>query len=644
MRSVAKGTVDECANRLSELTQAGRSRIWVASAVDTLASASASIEVGVIKSFTAPRTVSVPPADNVVAALLSRSIAAPDHAAIAYRSGAAFETMDTTSFVGEVMEVAAGIVALGVEPGTRISLFSATRWEFTVIDYAIWASGCAAVTIYETSSADQVEWIVGDSGSKVIICETADHRRIFESVSDRVPECSTSFMIEERAIDELKALATDASRAEVEQRIGAIKHDDLASLVYTSGTTGMPKGCILSHGNFIWESRQLEAMAPQVMNDTQRQLMFLPLAHIWARLVEVVCISTGVTISYSSGVPQLIDELSMVRPTWIFSVPRVFEKIYNAAKQQADSQRKGRIFDRASDVAIRYSTDLDSGGPGAWTRIQHAVFDRLVYSKLRAKFGGELKFAFSGGAPLGTRLGHFFRGIGMNVLEGYGLTETTAGSTQNTPDAMHIGSVGRPFFGTSIATADDGEVLIKGGQIFSGYWNDEHATNEALEPDGWFHSGDIGEIDDNGFLWITGRKKEIIVTAGGKNVAPAVLEDRIRAHPLVSQVVVIGEAQPFIAALVSIDEQALPDWASANGKVSADLQDLLDDPDLMASIQSAIDDANSTVSRAEAIKAFRILPEDLTVEDGGLTPTFKVRRANVTDRYQAVVSDIYQPR
>ncbi len=552
--------------------------------------------------------------------------------------------MDTTAFVAQVMEVAAGIASLGLEPGSRISLFSATRWEFTVIDYAIWASGCATVTIYETSSADQVEWIVGDSGTKMIICETVAHRAIFEAVSERLPECTTTFVIEDGALGALKALATDASRGEVKRRIAAISQDDLASLVYTSGTTGMPKGCMLTHGNFIWESRQLEAMAPQVFNDSQRQLMFLPLAHIWARLVEVACISTGVTIYYSSGVPQLVEELSMAKPTWIFSVPRVFEKIYNVAKQRADSEGKGRIFDRAAEVAIRYSTSLDSGGPGVWTRIQHAVFDRLVYARLRARFGSDLKYAFSGGAPLGTRLGHFFRGVGMNVLEGYGLTETTAGSTQNTPDAMKIGSVGQPFFGTSIAIADDGEVMIKGGQIFSGYWNDELATEEALEPDGWFHTGDIGEIDADGFLWITGRKKEIIVTAGGKNVAPAVLEDRIRAHPLVSQVVVIGEAQPFISALVSIDEQALPDWASANGKASANLKDLLTDPDLTAAIQSAIDDANSTVSRAEAIKTFRILPEDLSVEDGGLTPTFKVRRANVTDRYQAFVSDIYQPK
>ena len=299
------------------------------------------------------------PTDNVVAALLTQSAVAPDHAALAYRDGAAFATVNTTSFVAEVMDVAAGLVSLGLSPGSRISLFSATRWEFTVIDYAIWASGCAGVTIYETSSADQVEWIVGDSGTKVIICETAAHRAIFDSVAERVPECSTVFVIEDGGLEALKALASPEARAEVDRRIEAITHDDLASLVYTSGTTGTPKGCMLTHGNFIWESRQLEAMAPQVFNGTQRQLMFLPLAHIWARLVEVACVTTGVTVYYSSGVPQLVEELSLARPTWIFSVPRVFEKIYNAAKQKADSEGKGRIFDRASDVAIRYSTDLD---------------------------------------------------------------------------------------------------------------------------------------------------------------------------------------------------------------------------------------------------------------------------------------------
>ena len=566
---------------------------------------------------------------------------APDHAALAYRQPAGFVSIATADFAAEVLDLAAGIVALGVEPGSRIALFSSTRWEFTLFDYAIWASGCAAVTVYETSSAEQVEWIVGDSESLVIICETEDMRRLWNSISDGVPDCSSVFVIEDGAVDQLKDLVTEESRVEVDRRIEAISHDDLATLVYTSGTTGRPKGCILTHGNFIWETRQMIAMAPEVINDTQRQLMFLPLAHVWARLVEVACVSTGTTIYYSTGIPQLTDELAIVKPTWVFSVPRVFEKIYNAAKQRADADGKGAIFDRAVNVAVEYSKSLDTGRRSLWNRIQYGVFDRLVYRKLRSVFGGELNYAFSGGAPLGARLGHFFRGVGVTALEGYGLTETTAGATQNTPAHVRIGSVGRPFPGTSIRVADDGEVMIKGGQIFSGYWKNEAASKETLDPAGWLHSGDIGEIDADGFLTITGRKKEIIVTAGGKNVAPAVLEDRVRAHPLVSQVMVVGDAKPFIAALVTIDEESLPQWATAHDKPTSNLLDLLDDPDLVADIQSAIDDGNTAVSHAEAIKTFRILPRDLTVNGGELTPTFKLRRAVVAKKYEPVIADIY---
>jgi len=594
-----------------------------------------------MKTFTAPGEVPVAADDNLVSALLARAANAAAHPALAYRDGDRYVNIDTAAFADDVKEVAAGIVALGLESGTRISLFSSTRWEFTLFDYAIWAAGCATVTIYETSSAEQVEWNVGNSDSQMIICETEGMKEVFDTVADRVPDCSNVVVIDDGAVDQLKALATDETRAEVDRRIAAIDHGDLATLVYTSGTTGRPKGCVLTHGNFIWESRQLEVMAGELLSPSQRQLMFLPLAHIFARLVQVACISSGVTIYYSTGIPQLTEELAMTKPTWVFSVPRVFEKIYNGAKQKADSEGKGAIFDRAVNVAIDYSKGLDSGGPGLATRLQHALFDRLVYSKLRAVFGGEMKYAISGGAALGARLGHFFRGIGVVALEGYGLTETTAGTSLNTPTETRVGSVGRPFPGTSVEIADDGEVMIKGGQIFSGYWKNEPATKEALEPDGWFHSGDIGEIDDDGYVYITGRKKELIVTAGGKNVAPAVLEDRIRANSLISQVMVVGDAQPFIAALVTIDEESLPVWATANDKESSDLSDLIDDPDLNEAVQAAIDEGNQAVSKAEAIKAYRILPEDLTIEGGELTPTLKVRRAIVAKKYEGVLTDIY---
>jgi long-chain acyl-CoA synthetase len=595
-----------------------------------------------MQSYTTPGEVAVDPADNPVSALLARAKADPDYPALAYRDGDQFVDVSTQEMADTVLELAAGIVALGIEPGSRISLFCATRMEFTLLDYAIWAAGCATVTIYETSSAEQVQWIVGNSDSVALFCESDAMRKMYDEIAHDLPECQQVLVVEDGALDHLKSLATDDARAEVQRRIADLSHDDLATLVYTSGTTGRPKGCIITHHNFIWTVRSAEADLSELMSPPNRQLMFLPLAHIFARLVQVVCVSGGVTMGFSTGIPQLTEELAMFKPTWVFSVPRVFEKIYNGARQKAQADGKGAIFDRAANVAVDYSKGLQNGGPGLSTKLQHALFDRLVYGKLRALFGGQMDYAVSGGAPLGARLGHFFRGVGLVPLEGYGLTETTAAFSVNTPHAIKIGSVGRPLPGGSFKIAEDGEIMLKGGNIFSGYWKNDAATADALEPDGWFHSGDIGEIDENGFLSITGRKKEIIVTAVGKNVAPAVLEDRLRAGPLISQVMVIGDAQPFISALITLDEEALPSWAESNGKESAAVADLADDPDLIAAVQSDVDDANKAVSRAESIRTFRILPEDLTVEGGELTPTLKVKRQIVEKKYEGVISDIYQ--
>lgn len=594
-----------------------------------------------MQTFTSPGEVALDPADNPIAQLLIAADDHPDRPALAYKDGSGFVDVSFKEMAETVVELAAGLVALGVEPGDRVSLFSSTRMEFTLLDYAIWAAGCATTTIYETSSAEQVEWIVGDSDSVVLICETSAMRELYEQVADSLPLCKKVLVIEEGALDELRSLATNESRAEAARRREAITHDDLATLVYTSGTTGRPKGCVITHGNFTWTARQVETRLPELMHGDQRQLMFLPLAHIFARIVQVTCVAGGIKIGYSGGIPHLTEEFPVFQPTWVFAVPRVFEKIYNGAKQKAHGDGRGAIFDRAVNVAIDYSKGSDGGGPGLATRIQHALFDRLVYGKLRAVFGGDLVYAISGAAALGSRLGHFFRGIGLTPLEGYGLTETTAASTVNAPDATRIGTVGRPLPGVSVRIAEDGEVLIKGGHIFQGYWKNETATAEALEPDGWFHSGDIGTLDEEGFLSITGRKKELIVTAAGKNVAPAVLEDRLRAHAIVSQCLVIGDAQPFIAALVTIDEEALPAWAASNDKPSDRLADLIDDPDLVGAVQAAIDDANKAVSRAESIRTFRILPGDLTIEGGELTPTLKVKRAVVAKKYDSVIDDIY---
>jgi long-chain acyl-CoA synthetase len=584
---------------------------------------------------------SVDPADNVISMLRQRARETPDAPALSYRDGDAFIDVSAAEMLAEVLDLAAGLVALGVSHGDRVALFSATRMEFTLLDYAIWAAGAVSVTIYETSSAEQVEWIIGNSGAVAVVCETPEMKAVYGEVADRLPSCRRVFVITSGGLDDLRNAATDEAPFEVDRRMAAISHDDLATLVYTSGTTGRPKGCMLTHGNFVFEVRQLEERLPAMLTDAQRTLVFLPLAHIASRLVEVGCVSVGVLIGFATSAAHLAEELPMFRPTWMFAVPRVFEKIYNTAEQKARADGKGAIFARAAGVAIEYSEGTDRGGAGLVTRLLHRAFDRLVYSKLRAVFGGELVFAISGAAPLGARLGHFFRGIGLTPVEVYGLTETTGVSNMNGTDRQKIGTVGPPIGGVSIRIADDGEILIKGDAIMRGYWRNEQATAEAIDPDGWFYSGDIGTLDDEGFLSITGRKKELIVTAGGKNVAPAVLEDRLRAHAIVSQCMVIGDAKPFVAGLVTIDEEALASWAEMRGKKTGLLSDLIEDPDLIEAVQSAIDDANKAVSKAESIRAFRILPNDLSIQGGELTPTLKVKRAVVAEKHKATIADIY---
>ena len=592
-----------------------------------------------MQTFTTPGAKPVAPNDNAVTQLRVRADSAPDAPALAFRDGAGFTTVTAANFFMTVREIAAGLVAWGVEPGDRVALYCGTRIEFTYFDYAIWAAGAATTTIYETSSADQVQWILSDSGSVLAIAETKDMAATAESV--RVESCRGVVAIDDGAVDYLTSMATDETRAEVDRRIANISHDDLATLVYTSGTTGMPKGCALSHHNFAWEYTQLDGGLAEFLTPENTTLMFLPLAHIFARVVQASCVSTGCVLAFSTGIPNLMEELPMVQPTWIFSVPRVFEKVYNGARAKAAAEGKGSIFDRAASVAISYSQGLERGKVSIGTKIQHALFDRLVYHKLRAALGGKATAAISGGAPLGARLGHFFRGIGVVVYEGYGLTETTAGATVNTPKSIRVGTVGRPLQGATIRIADDGEVLIKGGMVFTGYWNHAEATAEAIDGEGWFHSGDIGALDDEGYLTITGRKKEILVTAAGKNVAPAVLEDRMRSNALISQVMVVGDAKPFIAALITLDEESLPAWAAANGKEGMSVDELRSDDDVVVAVQKAVDDANKAVSKAEAIKTFRILPADLTIEGGELTPTLKVKRSVVASNYASVIDDIY---
>jgi long-chain acyl-CoA synthetase len=595
-----------------------------------------------VTEFSVPAEFTIPDDANLTDAVLGNADEHPDQVVFNRKLDSSWQPVTAKNFAAEVKALAAGLIASGIQAGDRVCIMSGTRYEWTLADYAIWTAGAVTVPIYETSSTEQVEWIVSDSGAVGIFVETATHRESFDEVRASLSGEMQVWGIEAGCIDELTELGRGVTEDDIEQRRRTLRADSLATIIYTSGTTGRPKGCELTHRNFLFDATSTIDGLEEMFGADQSTLLFLPLAHVFARIIQVGCVQARVRMGHTADIKNLLPDLAAFRPTFVLSVPRVFEKVYNTAKQRAHADGKGAVFDLAERVAIEYSKSLDgSVVRRAGLELPHRIFDALVYSKLRGALGGEANGAISGGAPLGARLGHFFRGAGIPIYEGYGLTETTAGATVNRPGAMKVGSVGRPIPGCTVRIAADGEILLKGGQIFTGYYHNDKATAEALE-DGWFHSGDIGALDAEGFLTITGRKKELIVTAGGKNVAPAVLEDRLRANPLVSQCLVVGDQKPFIAALVTIDDEAFPGWKSSHGKAAdATVADLADDDDLKAAIQAAIDEANKAVSKAEAIKAFRILGEDWTVDSGHLTPSLKVKRNVVLDDHADVVDQIY---
>ncbi|MEZ5115522.1 MAG: long-chain fatty acid--CoA ligase [Candidatus Nanopelagicales bacterium] len=596
-----------------------------------------------MKEFHEPAIVAPVTSGNLSDHIVENAQQVPDKVVFSVRRGDAWAGVTAQQFLDEVKAVAKGIVASGVEAGSRMAIMSRTRYEWTVIDYACWYAGCVPVPIYETSSAEQVEWICSDSGAVGIFVETGKHKAVFEEVAASVPDTSRVWVIDDGALDKLKADGVSVSDEDLEARRASLGPDSTATIIYTSGTTGRPKGCDLTHSNFMFEVDNIVQGMPQVfLAPGSSTLLFLPLAHVFGRAIQLGAVRARVRLGHSADIKNLLPDLQSFQPTFLLAVPRVFEKVFNGAQQKATAEGKGNIFNTAAQTAIDYSKALDTGGPGFILKIKHGVFNKLVYGKLRAAMGGNVAWAVSGGAPLGERLGHFFRGMGVTILEGYGLTETSAATTVNRPDKVKIGTVGKPFPGASVMVADDGELLLKGPHIFRGYWNNPTATAEILEADGWFHSGDIGEMDTDGYVKITGRKKELLVTAGGKNVAPAVLEDRLRANWLVSQCMVVGDAQPFIACLVTIDPDSFPQWKKQKGKPeSATVADLVNDPDLVADIQEAVDQANKAVSNAEAIKKFRILAEDWTEEGGQLTPSMKLKRAVVMKEYAADVDALY---
>ncbi|WP_277371247.1 AMP-dependent synthetase/ligase [Rhodococcus rhodochrous] len=549
-------------------------------------------------------------------------------------------------FASEVRAVAKGLMASGIELGDRVAVLAATRYEWVLLDYAIWTAGGATVAIYETSSADQAQWILEDSGTKLLIVENSGHVDTVREVAENAPTVREVLQIEsapgsKSAVDELIARGAAVTDEQVEERRNSVTAESAATLIYTSGTTGRPKGVQLKHRHFASESAACGLALPDSMHEGQRTLLFIPMAHVFARLISFAAFDSKVTVGHTSDLSTLLDQFAVFKPNFILSVPRVFEKVYNSAKQKAYDGGKGKIFEKASEVAIEYSKALENGGPGLGLKIQHFVFDKLVYGKLKAALGGNVTRAVSGGAALGARLGHFFRGVGVTIYEGYGLTETTGGIIMNTPAAQKIGTVGKPFNGCAAKIAEDGELLLKGPQVFDGYWQNDKATDEAIR-DGWFHTGDIGAIDEDGFISITGRKKELIVTAGGKNVAPAVLEDSLRAHPLISQVIVVGDSKPFIGALITLDPEALPGWLERhNLPAGTTVAELIKNPDLIAEIDEAVAETNKKVSKAESIRKYRVLETDFSIESGELTPTLKLKRNIIHDKHGAEIAAIY---
>ena len=598
-----------------------------------------------MREFSLPALYEVPSGANLTDLIHRNAERHPSVAVVSRKVDGRWEDLTAVQFLAEVRSAAKGLIASGIGPGDRVGLLSRTRYEWTLLDFAIWCAGAITVPVYETSSAEQVEWILGNSGAVACITELPRHQAVVAQVSDNLPELKQTWQIEGGALRELADAGQGVADATVDERRSALNPDTIATIVYTSGTTGRPKGCQLTHGNFLGELGNVVArLDPLFRTGESSVLLFLPEAHVLGRIAEIAAVLAPVKLGHLPDIKEVVAELSAFQPTLILGVPRVFEKVYNSARAKAQSEGKGKIFDRAAETAIAYSRALDAEGASLGLKLRHKLFDALVYSKLRAALGGRATHAISGGAPLGERLGHFYRGIGFTVLEGYGLTESCAATAFNPHDEPRIGSVGQPLPGSSIRIADDGEVQLKGPQIFTGYWQNPEATAEALQ-DGWFSTGDIGELDDDGYLTITGRKKEIIVTAGGKNVAPAVIEDRIRAHPLIGECMVVGDRKPFIACLITIDPEFFPTWKKLNGKPDeASVSDLLQDADLLAAVQAAVDDGNAAVSHAEAVKKFHILDTVFTEESGHITPSLKLKRAVVAKDFGAEIEALYSAR
>ncbi len=593
-----------------------------------------------MREYAASPTFVVPKAGNLTDDVVRNAERYGDLVGFRRRVGPGWRDVTWAEFLVDVTATAKGLIGAGVACGQRVALMSRTRYEWTVLDYAIWFTGAVTVPIYATSSTEQVRWVLESSQAVLVVAETAEHAARIDDARSGLADLRRVVCLEGGGLAELVRAGSGLADATVQDRRREATPDTLATVVYTSGTTGRPRGCCLTHGNVMFQGGVATSLLPELFDaDAASTLLFLPLAHVFARVVGVACVQARVRVGHTAEITDLLDDLRSFSPTFVLAVPRVFETVFNTASRRAATNGKARLFGAAVSTAVAYSRASDGSGPGLLLRGRHRVFDRLVYAKLRTALGGRLRWAVSGGAPFGERLAHFYRGAGVAVLEGYGLTETTAAVTVNLPRIQRGGSVGRPLPGTTVRVADDGELVMRGSQVFAGYWRDEQSTAECLV-DGWFFTGDVGEVDDDGFVRVTGRKKEVLVTAGGKNVAPGVLEDRVRASPLVGQCMVVSESRPFVAALITLDSRAVTAWLAARRR-TATIADLVHDPQMLAEVQRAVDDANASVSRAEAIRTFAILTAEWSEETGELTPTLELRRSLVAAKFAADVEALY---
>jgi long-chain acyl-CoA synthetase len=596
-----------------------------------------------MRSYELPSLVETAANENITDLLLNRVRKTPNIPLFAIeKTPGVWTDVSAKDFHEQVKDLAKGFIASGIRPGDAVGIMSRTRYEWALVDFALWFAGAVSVPIYETSAPAQIEWVLSDSDAVALIIENSEHQKRFESIKAMVPSVKKVWKLEDDSLVKLVADGKDISDDLLEKARASLNLDSLATIIYTSGTTGKPKGCELLHRGFVDLSKNAMLELPEVVKEGTATVLFLPLAHVYARFISILCVHAGIKVGHQPDTTNVAAAMQSFHPDFLLAVPRVFEKVYNSAEQKAEAGGKGKIFRKAVQVAIDYSRGLDKkGGPSLLLKVEHKLFDILVYKKLRAAMGGKVKYAVSGGAPLGERLGHFFRSIGLIVLEGYGLTETSAPAMIGRATDAKIGKVGRVLPGCAVKIAEDGEILLKGSNVLRGYWKNPEATKATMEGD-WFKTGDIGELDDEGFITITGRKKELIVTAGGKNVAPTALEDPLRASPIIGQAVVIGDQRPFVAALLSLDPEMMPVWLANNGQPSdLTLSQAAKNPRVLQELQKAVDDVNSTVSNAEAIKKFEVIDSELSEKSGHLTPSLKIKREAVTRDFAPVIEQIY---